>query len=418
MLASDTAEVATAEPAAEQAPAASSEETSGGGGGGAGSSQAASQASSSAPMPPASKPKAKSAGTYTSGGGGSLKDYGLAEVRSYEGGYVRTRGVWAQGFFDYDRHENIAPGNQENPTRRSYTGGVMSGADWTVAKRSEVPVAMQFGIFSGYSHTKSKFSDTTFRTDETGDGFLDTDYRRSNSEQEVDGPFIGAYTAYSRGAWTTDLALKADFFDLDQSSKLTQTCGNFADDPTDTILSDIGQQRGSADVTSFTIAANAQYRHDLSPNSWLAPTAGIRFTHTDFSNDRSTATFTDDQLDGDTPTPGTATPGTLGLDDGYSIRLQAGLRYGERRETAEGYLWTMTLGAFLYSDVLVEGFTGFAGQTGEIVGPVDEGELRVLGQFASQLEIGNGLSYQLLAEVRGGEDVIGAGGLLGVRYEW
>ncbi len=360
---------------------------------------------------PAKKAASASPQTYSSGGGSLKDDYGVAEVP----GTSRTTAVWAQGFFDYEKHDNLAPGNQENPDRKSYTGGGVIGADWTVPRGSG---AIQYGLFSGYSHTKSDFSDTIFRTDESGDGTLDTDYARTNSEQEIDGPFIGAYISSVSGPWMSSLAFKADFFDLSASSTLTQTCGNFANG-NDGVLSDIGQQSGSADVTTFTVAATTEYRHDLTAHSWIAPMAGIRYSHTDFSNDRSNAVFTDIRLDPNDPgTPGTATPGTLGLDDGYSIRLQAGLRYGEEHRTSQGYIWTTTIGAFLYSDVLVEGFVGIAGQTGEIVSPVDEGEVRVLGQITSNVDMGNGLSYQFLGEIRGGDDLFGIGGLIGARYEW
>jgi hypothetical protein len=49
---------------------------------------------------------------------------------------------------------------------------------------------------------------------------------------------------------------------------------------------------------------------------------------------------------------------------------------------------------------------------------VDEGKLRVMGMLESRVNVGNGYTLYGAAEVRGGEDVIGYGGRLGVRYEW
>ena len=49
---------------------------------------------------------------------------------------------------------------------------------------------------------------------------------------------------------------------------------------------------------------------------------------------------------------------------------------------------------------------------------VDEGKLRGLLQVNSILDVGNGLSYNGEVGVRGGEDVWGVSGRLGVRYEW
>lgn len=410
VLASNTTEAAPAVTPAEAAPpaaaeaqpeppaSAASQDTAGGSPGGGG-------AAASKP----SKPSAPSGGGY-SGQPASLKDsYGVTEERSTYGGVTRTRGAWIQGYAAYEKHDDLAPGNQENPDRRSRTVGAASGVDWTIARGTS---AYQFGVFSGYSHTDSEFSDTTFTSAET-DG-TSADYARSNSEQEVKGPFIGAYAAAVRGQWTHDIAFKVDFFDLSASSTLTQTCGNF-ENGNDGELSDIGQQSGSADMTTFTLAAGTEYRHELTAHSWIAPAFGIRYMNTAYSNDRSSATFTDSPVN---DSRGSAQPGTLGLDDGYAIRLQGGLRYGQDRRTPEGYLWTTTVGAFLYSDVVVHGFVGVAGQTGEIVSPVDEGKVRALGAVTSNLDMGNGWSYQMVGEVRGGEDLFGIGGQVGIRYEW
>ena len=332
----------------------------------------------------------------------SLKDYGSAEDRSIAGGLSRTTAVWAQGFADYERHANLAPGNQENPTRRSFTGGGLVGADWTEIKHSETPEAFQFGVFSGYSASHTKFSDTSFIANDIAPNPGQATYLRTNNQQDVDGPFVGTYAAYIADKWTFDAAFKADIFDLTQSSHLQQVCSNDV----------MGSQNGSASVTDYVFAANAAYRHDLTGNSWFEPMVGLRYTITDFSSDVSNSVFT-----GNIPQL-PQTPGRLGLEDGTALRLQFGGRYGQKWTTPEGYLWTTTLGAYLYSDVSITGFKSIAGQTGESVGPVDEGKVRALGQFETHLDVGNGMSYMLRAEVRGGSDVFGVGGQLGIRYEW
>lgn len=348
---------------------------------------------------PEAKP-AQEAKIVSSSRGASLKDdYGVMSETSIAGGVSRTSAVWAQAYLGYDQHSNVAPGNQENPTRSQVSGGGLIGADWTVVKHSAAAEAVQVGVFSGYNETHARLSSTFFFTDEIGnDGITDTNYFRTNNKEEIDGPFVGAYLAYVKDSWTFDAAFKADFFDLNQSSNLTQRCG-----------ADFGTQAGSASVNNYMIAGNIAHRHELSERTWWEPTFGARFTYTDFSNDVSNSTFN---------FGGPQTPGSLGLDDGSALRLQAGVRYGERGRTAEGYLWTMTVGAFLYSDVLIAGFESVSGQTGESVGPVDEGKLRALGQFETKLDVGNGVTYSLQAEVRGGEDVFGAAGQLGVRYQW
>ncbi|RUP00553.1 hypothetical protein [Hyphomicrobium sp.] len=340
----------------------------------------------------------------------SLKDYGTATDAVYEGQTIRSTATWAQGFGGYERHSNLAPGNDENPTRNQVSGGGMAGMDWTVIKRGETLQAFQFGVFSGFSETNDNFSNTSFRG--TVDTTNDVTFSRTNNSQDVNGPFVGAYLAYATGAWTFDLAFKADFFDLSQRSSLSAntTCG------ADVFLN--GSQHGSASVNDYIIAGEASHRTPLSATSWIEPAFGIRFTATNFSNDTNSANFGTVQ-----GTTLNINGGSLGLDDGTSLRLQGGVRYGEIWQTPQGYHVTTTVGAFLYSDVLITGFntqTGIVAPGGSLntVGPVDEGKIRGLGQLTTQLDAGGGWSYLLMTEVYGGEDVVGVDGQLGVRYHW
>lgn len=340
----------------------------------------------------------------------SLKDYGSATDTVYEGQVMRSTAAWAQGFGGYERHSNLAPGNEENPTRNQVSGGGMAGMDWTVIKRGETLQAFQFGVFSGFSETNDNFSNTSFRGSVSSTN--DVTFSRSNNSEDVNGPFVGAYLAYARGAWTFDLAFKADFFDLSQRSSLSAntTCG------ADVFVN--GSQHGSASVNDYIVAGEASHRTPLSTTSWIEPAFAVRFTATNFGGQANSAVFG--------TTQGTSlniNGGSLGLEDGTALRLQGGIRYGEIWQTPQGYHVTTTLGAFLYSDVLVTGFntqSGIVAPGGSLntVGPVDEGKLRGLGQMTTQLDAGGGWSYLLLTEVYGGQDVVGVDGQLGVRYHW
>lgn len=350
---------------------------------------------------PAPEPTAKTTRAHAP----SLKDYAVAEDTSYAGGISHTSAVWAQGYLDYDRHKNIAPGNQENPTRSAVSGGGLIGADWTQVSRGETVHAFQFGVFSGYNETRAKLSNTFFAVNEadappdTLPGGGNTNYFRADNKETVEGPFVGTYMAYVKDRWTFDVALKADFFDLTQSSTLRQRCDD-----------DVGTQNGSASVTNYMIAANAAHRYDIGDeNKWWEPMVGLRYTMTSFGNDPSNSVFRDG---------GVQPTGRLGLEDGSALRLQVGARFGDQVALDGGYILTTTVGAFLYSDVAISGFESVAGQTGEAVGPVDEGKIRVLGQLETRLSMGNGMSYMMQAELRGGGDVIGAAGQIGIRYEW
>lgn len=340
----------------------------------------------------------------------SLKDYGSATDAVYEGQIMRSTAAWAQGFGGYERHSNLAPGNDENPTRNQVSGGGMAGMDWTVIKRGETLQAFQFGVFSGFSETNDNFSNTSFRGSVNTTN--DVTFSRSNNSEDVNGPFVGAYLAYARGAWTFDLAFKADFFDLSQRSSLSAntTCG------ADVFLN--GSQHGSASVNDYIVAGEASHRTPLSTTSWIEPAFGVRFTATNFGGQANSAVFGTTQ-----GTSLNVNGGSLGLEDGTALRLQGGIRYGETWQTPQGYHVTTTLGAFLYSDVLVTGFntqSGIVAPGGSLntVGPVDEGKLRGLGQLTTQLDAGGGWSYLLLTEVYGGQDVVGVDGQLGVRYHW
>ncbi len=128
---------------------------------------------------------------------------------------------------------------------------------------------------------------------------------------------------------------------------------------------------------------------------WFEPTAGFRYTFTDYGDDAA----------------------ALGLQDGKLWRVQAGARIGTGGYY-DGYRWTLSLAGILYDDVSISGFVTDAASLSSGAAIVDQGKLRALGQFAGTLSDGSGLSYTLQLEVRGGEDVVGVGGKVGLRYQW
>jgi len=94
------------------------------------------------------------------------------------------------------------------------------------------------------------------------------------------------------------------------------------------------------------------------------------------------------------------------------------LRFGSSVLLDRGQQLTTVLTGLLYSDVIVDGYIANSSGLPPSVAEVDEGKLRVLGMLQSKLDLPNGLSYYDQVEVRGGEDVIGFGGKLGIRTEW
>lgn len=331
------------------------------------------------------------------------RDKGFYEPKSFREPVAeygdKNRGAWVRGYLDWNRHSNLAPGQEENPTRRQISGGGMAGMDKTY--RRSARELIQVGAFAGYTGTNSDFSTTVFTDIALGDT-----YRRTDAEQDIWGPFVGAYLAYAKNQWLTDLAFKVDILELSQKSKLTQlNC-----DPGEGA---IGTTDGSSSLTSYVIAGNTQYRMPHGENRWWAPTFGWRYTNTDFGSDRDTTFFTVNPP----PTQPNPSFGRLGLDDGQALRLQGGLRFGHVHFSGQNTVWTTELAALIYSDVWVEGFT-FTSTSGGTVTPVDEGKVRALGQIWSTIYMGNGTSYLFQGEVYGGEDLIGVAGQIGMRYEW
>ncbi len=313
---------------------------------------------------------------------GAVSRYGTA---------TQSRGIWAQGYGDYERRSGLTidvarPGEI---SRHEWTGGFVAGTDWTRPLSADGKTGIMLGAFGGYNSTKGKEGSGVFREDigqPQAENFL-----RSNAEQTIEGGFLGGYAAFFRDRFSIQAVVKADIYDVSQSDTLQPLNA----DGTPCAFAPV-HRTGQADLNNYIGEIGTAYRFDLSRNSWLEPIGGVRFTYSDFSH-----------ASGDIGVTG----------DGHVLRVQGGLRYGFSAPLHTGLL-TTTLTGLLYSDVIVSGF----GSNGGIFAPetpvTDEGKLRVLGQIATRLDRGDGYSYLLQVETRGGEDMFGVGGRIGARYEW
>ncbi len=309
----------------------------------------------------------------------------------------RSRGyaTWGEAFLDWEKHENLAPGQEANPTRRTTTGGVISGMDWTVRGGGSVPEGIQFGILTGYSHSSAKFTDATSNTFSVG-GDVKSELTTQNVRQTVEGGSVGGFLSMFSGAFSADALFKVDILDVERRGTLVE---NLFSKECAVDFALIGTERvnldGDTSVTNYTLAGNLNYRFDLSSSTWLEPTIGARYTFSDYGSDAD----------------------KLGFKDGSVFRIQGGLRYGHRM-LAGGNLVTTTLTGLLYSDVAIEGLqlatNNFAADTAQ----VDEGKLRVLGALQTRIETPTGFTYYGQVEMRGGDDLFGLGGKVGMRYEW
>lgn len=309
--------------------------------------------------------------------GGSIKDDYVAPASP-------TRGVWAQAYYDYERQGGwtLEGGTPEALKSRETTVGFLAGADIIRKTMAHGGGQVVLGVLGGYSDTRTTYNDATFR-----DGDL---YLRRNAGDTTEGGSIGAYGLFLANSLSADLLVKVDIMDYTKSDNtldIEAGCGG-----------DFAHRTASSDLLNVVLAGNIANRYMLSSNTWLEPTVGFRYTHSDYSNIK-TARF------------GTGPDLAFGLSDGDVLRLQGGVRYGFAHMLSPDRVWIGTIGAFLYSDVLVNGISHDFQE-------VQEGKLRVMGQITNSITDRNGMTYMLQAEIRGGDDLIGVGVKGGFRYQW
>jgi hypothetical protein len=300
-------------------------------------------------------------------------------------GTLRARGVWLEGYYDHEKHQNLNPGREINPTRRMTSTGVIAGTDISEYSVGGVTRGWQLGFFGGHNSTLSRFSDTVGNKEQSNGTVERT--LTTGQRQEIEGGFGGIYGAVTHGAFSADAAVKIDSFEMSQ--RLNESLVNCANVPV--------ARFNEASMTNFIVASNANYRFNLTNNHYIEPTAGVRYTRTDFGGNAA----------------------ALGVRDGDAFRVQGGVRLGSRFVTPDGWIWNTSLTGLLYSDVSLSGFV-LASGTGLIPTTplVDEGKLRAMGILETRVDVGYGYTIYGDVEVRGGQDLIGYGARAGVRYQW
>lgn len=309
--------------------------------------------------------------------GGSIKDDYVAPPSP-------TRGVWAQAYYDYERQGGwtLDGGTPGALTSRESTVGILAGADIIRQSMAHGGGQVVLGMLGGYSNTHTTYNNATFT-----DGDL---YLRRGASDTTEGGSIGAYGLFLNDKLSADMLVKLDFMSYDKSDNtldIEAGCGG-----------DVAHRNASSDLFNVVLAGNVANRYMLSSNTWLEPTVGFRYTHSDYSNIK-------------TALAGAGPALAFGLSDGDVLRLQGGVRYGFAHMLSADRVWIGTFGAFLYSDVLVSGISRDYQE-------VQEGKLRVMGQITNSITDRNGMTYMLQGEIRGGDDMIGVGVKGGVRYQW
>ena len=300
--------------------------------------------------------------------------------------------VWAYGFGGFENrtansqttfHDGLQSTLPVNVNIVSNTGiwGMVSGADLTFPNIGPRGGTLIAGLLTGYMESNvDLFGVSTSATQSNPGISVGTTHVRLN------GPSAGAYATMFQGPISADLTFKVDFLNLNDSFSQSIDCC-----PTPMLSGGTA----SSHVDNLSTIGNFNYRFPLYP-IWIEPTVGFDYTYSLYDSSAQ----------------------ALGLASGYVLRLQEGARVGLDFNYQDIQV-TPTITGLLYDDVVV---TGGPIMNGAFVGgellPSDEGKLRAQGILTLNFDYRNGLSSFASATIYGGEDLFGAGGKAGLRYQW
>ena len=297
--------------------------------------------------------------------------------------------VWAHAYGDYERLSGQAPGLGEfsvlalNVTSKTWTGGVLGGVDYTFHNVASAGDGLIVGMLAGYEASNTLLDASSTSSDPASpNGF-------STMTAHLSGPATGIYGSYFSGSFSTDLAFKAEFYQLNIA--FTDILGFksnplFGFPPTTVAFSNTG----ATQLNNYTASGNVNYRFRTGATTWVEPTAGFQYTASSYASNAE----------------------QFGLADGSLLRLQGGAHFGF--ESAwNGVRLTTVVTGLLYDDVLVNG-----GVLANAPNPLllsDEGKLRGEGVFTLNFYGRNGLNSFIQADLQGGEGLFSVGGKVGVR---
>jgi Autotransporter beta-domain len=300
--------------------------------------------------------------------------------------------VWAQAYGAYERLSGQSPGLGEfsvlalNVNSTTWTGGVLGGADYTFRNLASAGDGLIVGMLLGYESSHVSLTASSISSDPTSpNGF-------STMKAQLSGPTTGVYASYFNGGFSTDLAFKAQFYNLNISfTDLLGFQSNplYGFPPTTVLFSDTGKTQ----LNNYTTSGNLNYRIPTGATTWVEPTAGFQYIISDYASGA-------DQF---------------GLADGTLLRLQGGARFGFEGAW-NGVRMSMVVTGLLYDDVLVAG--GVLVNSPNPLILADEGKLRAEGILTLNFYHGNGVSSFAQADLVGGEGLFGVAGKVGMRVAW
>ena len=198
----------------------------------------------------------------------------------------------------------------------------------------------------------------------------------SPASLRLEGPGVGLYSMYVNGGFSADLVGKFDFLNLNED------------------LAGLGLPNNSIAVTNAGLSGNIQYKN-LFGSSFVEPTAGFMFTRTMFGDNAA----------------------LMGLQDGSTLRLQAGARFGTAFNV-NGISFEPTLALLVYSNVIADGTTVATVPVPVPITPTDQGLVRGEVDPELNLDFKNGYTAYLRGSVYFGTELVGGFAKIGVRKQF
>jgi hypothetical protein len=272
-------------------------------------------------------------------------------------------GTWVQGLADAEHDLALSPVDVAHVTN---IYAAQAGLDRTQRGLFSADDALVVGVVSSWTEAR-------------------TGYGSSPVTMRMTGPGVGIYSEYIKGGFSTDLTTKFDFLNLNQ---------DFAG----------AAPNLSIGVLNAGVNGNVQYKVTGvwgNDSNFIEPTAGFSLTHTSFA-------------------PGA---GALGLEDAYTVRLQAGARIGTSWDVGNGVSIDGSLKSLVYGDAVAQGTSisqtaTTSGFSTPSISPSDEGLVR--GEIDPELAFNFPENYSLTAsaQLRFGRDMTGGSASLNLRKQW
>jgi Autotransporter beta-domain len=264
-----------------------------------------------------------------------------------------TWATWVEGVGDWEKRSAL---NANDIGRTQDTYGVHAGLDATWKNAWLPGDFVVAGLVTNWTSSHISLTDTS-------------------TTLRLEGPGVGLYSMYINGGFSADLVGKLDFLTLRE---------DFAG----------LAPNGSIGVTNAGISGNIQYKAKFGA-SFAEPTAGFSFTRTMFGDNAA----------------------LMGLQDGSTLRLQAGARFGTAF-TVNGISFEPTLALLAYSNVIADGTTVATVPVPVPVTPTDQGLLRGEVDPELNLDFNNGYSAYVRGSVRFGSELVGGSAKVGLRKQF